>query len=77
MTTRADATYYEGTPTELIIFSGKTESGREVEMIVPMDMAIKILTEAAAAYKVCGHVGHAIWHAKENRSTDGCSSCKK
>lgn len=74
----AYATYTTGTPTELMIFRGKTHNGREIEMVVGEEMAKEILTVAAQAYAVCGHIGHAMWHAKNNNiDFENCSSCKK
>jgi len=76
MTQRAYANYCKGYPTEIIIFSGKTEAGRDLEVVVPTKMAVKILTIAAQAYAICGHVGHAMWHAEnDNADFENCSSC--
>ena len=76
---RAGAHYFTGTPTELIILRGDTDAGRNLEMCIPSDMAITLLTDGAKAYAKCRHVGHALWHVKEGKMTDAdfenCSSC--
>lgn len=74
---RAHANWYEGTPSEMIIFSGKTDGGCTVEISIPSDLAKILLTKGAEAYKACGHVGHALWHVKNNNTDfENCSSCK-
>ena len=75
MTQRADATYYKGTPTEMIVVSGKTEAGRYIEMCILPQMAIEIIS-SAKYYKVCQHVGHALWHAKNPEAEFPCEACK-
>jgi hypothetical protein len=77
MSTRAHANYYEGTPSEMIIVSGETDSKRTVEIAIPSEMAITLLTKGAEAYRHCRHVGHALWHVKNNNTDfDNCSTCK-
>lgn len=80
MTQRAYATYFTGTLTEMIVISGETESGRDLEIAVGTEMAKKLLIDGGRAYSKCHHVGHAIWHVKNGKMSDedfdNCSSCK-
>lgn len=77
MATNATARNRRGTPTELVIFTGETSSGRSVEMVVPTSMITELLTAGAEAYKHCHHVGHALWHVDNNNTNfENCQSCK-
>lgn len=75
------ATYFTGTPTGMILISGETTSGRYVEMAISSEMAKRLLVDGGRAYSKCQHVGHALWHVKENKMTDAdfenCSTCKR
>lgn len=80
MTQRAYAHYFTGTPTEMILISGDTDAGRNIEMAITTEMALKLMVDGGKAYAKCKHVGHAIWHVKEGKMSDAdfenCSSCQ-
>lgn len=73
----ATATFYTGTSNEHILVTGSTETGRQITMVIPAEIAKELLTVAAQAYAVCGHIGHAIWHVENNTDFENCSSCQR